>query len=220
VKDNGAGIAPSDEKRIFEPFVQIDRAGMQGTSGLGLGLTLARSIVEKMGGTVSARSAGLGHGTTFEMRLARLAPVEKPSAEVLPWPQQAHAKRRVLVADDNADAADSMVDILRLHGFDAHAVYDGTAALKAMREWQPHVAFVDLNMPDMSGLDVAARARREAWGRPIRLFALTGMGLKADLEASASKGFEAHLTKPASLDEVVRLAASETVPKSGRESTA
>jgi CheY-like chemotaxis protein len=82
------------------------------------------------------------------------------------------------------------------------------------------VAFVDLNMPDMSGLDVAARARREAWGRPIRLFALTGMGLKADLEASASKGFEAHLTKPASLDEVVRLATSETVPKSGRESTA
>jgi signal transduction histidine kinase/CheY-like chemotaxis protein len=214
VKDNGAGIAAADQDRIFGMFVQVEPAGAHSASGLGLGLTLVRSVVEKMGGTVTAHSAGPGHGATFEIRLPRLAAPGKPSADVLPWPQRVATKRRVLVVDDNADAADSMVDVLRLSGFDARAVYDGTAALGAMRDWAPHVAFVDLNMPGVSGLEVAARARREAWGRSIRLFALTGMGFKEDVAASAAHGFEAHLTKPAAPDDVVRLAGADTAPKS------
>jgi CheY-like chemotaxis protein len=119
----------------------------------------------------------------------------------------APARGRVLVVDDNVDAADSLAQILRLEGFEVRAAYDGENALHAAAELRPDVAFLDLNMPGMSGYHLASRMRSQQWGRALRLVALTGMGQKADLAATRGAGFDAHLTKPAAAEDVLRLAA-------------
>ena len=208
VKDTGIGLAPGDERRIFEMFVQVDASRTKAAGGLGLGLTLVRSLVEMHGGRIEAHSAGIGRGAEFVVRLP-LAAAPAASAAATPALPSPRAGRKVLVVDDNADAADSLVQILRLKGFDALACYDGEAALNAAQELKPEVAFLDLNMPGMNGTELAARLRAQAGHRAIKLIALTGMGQKSDLAATRAAGFDAHVTKPASLDEVVRLASAD-----------
>ena len=124
-------------------------------------------------------------------------------------PARSTRGRGVLIVDDNADAADSLAQILRLEGFEVRACYDGAEALRSAREFRPDVAFIDLNMPGMSGTELAARLRSESWAGAITLVALTGMGQKSDMEATRAAGFDAHLTKPADSDDVVRLASAE-----------
>ena len=208
VKDNGVGFEPADAERMFEMFVQLDPGRQQGAGGLGLGLTLVRSLVEMHGGAIEARSDGPGLGAEFAVRL----PLAAAAAEDDAAPQAAlrlpaPARRRVLVVDDNVDAADSLAQILRLEGFVVRAAYDGENALRTAAELRPDAAFLDLNMPGMSGYQLAARLRGQPWGRALRLVALTGMGQKADLAATRGAGFDAHLTKPAAAEDVLRLAA-------------
>ncbi|HET7546610.1 MAG TPA: ATP-binding protein [Usitatibacter sp.] len=210
VHDDGIGFAAGDEERIFEMFVQLDESRGNAGGGLGLGLTLVRSLVGMHGGEVRASSPGIGKGAVFSFRLplAQPAPAEVPPREA---PAHDPAGRRVLVVDDNRDAADTLAEILRLHGFDARAAYDGAGALRLARERAPQVAFLDLDMPGMKGIELAQRLRALV-GAELRLGALTGLGSKADIDATRAAGFHAHLTKPAAVDEVIAFASAAGHP--------
>ena len=150
VKDSGVGFDPESSSRIFELFVRLGEEGGQASGGLGIGLTIVKSLVEMHGGRVQAQSDGAGQGATFEVRLPlskepALPRAPETSTVAIPLP----SKRRVLVVDDNVDAAESMLLMLRLDGFDVRTSYDGQQALQVAREFKPAVAFLDLHMPGM-----------------------------------------------------------------------
>jgi PAS domain S-box-containing protein len=195
VRDNGMGFPPELARQLFEPFEQWAPAEHT-AAGLGIGLSLVRGIVELHGGTVSAASEGPGKGSCFEVRLP-LAAAEPSSAP------RAKAARpvappgvRVLVADDNRDAADTLCRILSIYGYEVRAAYDGSAALEVCETFRPHAAVLDIGMPVRTGYDVARelRARR---GAELRLIALTGWGSEDDVQRAREAGFDHHLTKPA-----------------------
>jgi CheY-like chemotaxis protein/two-component sensor histidine kinase len=220
IADDGIGFASGDRDRIFEMFVQLDESRSQSTGGLGIGLTLVRSIVGMHGGTIDAQSPGPGKGATFTLHLPK-ASTHETAPKTSSSPLIPTSRGRVLVVDDNADAAESLADMLRLHGFEVKASYGGMQALDAARSFRPQVAFIDLNMPGMSGIELAAALRADASMPSIRLVALTGMGQKSDFEATRRGGFDAHLTKPAQPEDIVRLAAGErdnVVPIRGERS--
>jgi signal transduction histidine kinase/ActR/RegA family two-component response regulator len=208
VADNGIGIAPENLGEVFDMFVQLDSSHVasSGGGGLGLGLTLARAIVERHGGTIEARSPGAGKGAQFVVRLpkapAPVQPLRKERAVTGSTP-----RRRVLVVDDNVDAAQTLAQYLRMDGHRVESALDGEAALRIAEVLHPDVAFIDLNMPRMDGVEVAKRLRVTSWGRTARLVALTGMGQQADLARTREAGFDEHITKPADLQRVSRLAA-------------
>ena len=206
VADNGIGIAPEHLKEVFDMFVQLDTANVTAAGGLGLGLTLARSIVERHGGTIEARSPGRGRGSQFVVRLPLAQP---PVAETKKAgePPAVSVRRRVLVVDDNVDAAQTLAQYLRLDGHRVESALDGEAALRIAEVLHPDVAFIDLNMPRMDGVEVAKRLRVTSWGRSARLVALTGMGQQADIARTREAGFDEHITKPADLKRLSRLAA-------------
>jgi signal transduction histidine kinase/ActR/RegA family two-component response regulator len=208
VRDNGVGFSSEEGERIFEPFVQLDESRGQAAGGLGLGLTLVRSLVRMHGGSVHAASDGIGKGAEFTVCLPLAA---APGAEAAAEPAAkvpTSSLRRVLVVDDNVDAADTLAQLLRIEGFNARKSHNGAEALAIAQDFQPQVAFVDVNMPGMSGFQVAAALRAQPWAAGLRLVALTGMGQKADLDATRAAGFDAHLTKPASEDEIRREASA------------
>ena len=208
VVDNGMGIAPERLPEIFDMFVQLAPGGTAG--GLGLGLTLARAIVRRHGGEIMARSPGPGKGTEFlvVLPLASAEPVEKPAAPLEAQAEGPTARRRVLVVDDNVDAAQTLAAYLRLDGHRVESALDGEAALRIAEVLHPDVAFIDLNMPRMDGTEVARRLRVTPWGRNARLIALTGMGQPADVARTHEAGFDEHITKPADLKRVSQIAAS------------
>ncbi|HEX4927713.1 MAG TPA: ATP-binding protein [Burkholderiales bacterium] len=206
VADNGVGIAPEDLKEVFDMFVQLENPNPASAGGLGLGLTLARSIVERHGGSIEARSAGRGQGAQFIVRLP-VAPPPPPRKANQETPRAQPARRRVLVVDDNVDAAQTLAQYLRLDGHRVESALDGEGALRIAEVLHPDIAFIDLNMPGMDGLEVAKRLRVTSWGRGARLVALTGMGQQADVARTREAGFDEHLTKPADLHRVSRIAA-------------
>jgi signal transduction histidine kinase/CheY-like chemotaxis protein len=206
VADNGIGIAAEHLKEVFDMFVQLDTANVTAAGGLGLGLTLARSIVERHRGTIEARSPGRGRGSQFVVRLP-LAPPPVPEAKNVDKPEPGSIRRRVLVVDDNVDAAQTLAQYLRMDGHRVESALDGEAALRIAEVLHPDVAFIDLNMPRMDGVEVAKRLRVTSWGRSARLVALTGMGQQADIARTREAGFDEHITKPADLKRVSRLAA-------------
>ena len=213
VADNGIGIAPERLNEVFEMFVQLDARHKGSGGGLGLGLTLARSIARRHGGELEARSAGHGKGAEFIMRLPRVDAPEveaKEKEKVVETVAPASERSRVLVVDDNVDAAQTLAAYLRLLGHRVESAVDGEAALRIAEVLRPDVAFIDLNMPRMDGVEVARRLRVTPWGRSARLIALTGMGQQSDIMRTRAAGFDAHLTKPADLDRVSRLAAGHT----------
>ena len=214
VADNGIGIAPERLSEVFDMFVQLEPGGAA-AGGLGLGLTLARAIVRRHGGEIEVRSAGRGKGSEFTVRLPLVpapTPVEMESSTPPPVQPPAPERRRVLVVDDNVDAAQTLAAYLRLEGHRVESAVDGEAALRIAAVLRPDVAFIDLNMPRMDGAEVARRLRVTPWGRNARLVALTGMGQPGDLARTREAGFDEHLTKPADLSHVSRLAAS-TAPQ-------
>jgi len=208
VRDNGAGIDPSQLESVFEMFVQLETSKSYAAGGLGLGLALVRSLVELHHGSVEARSDGPGKGCEFLVRLPRvesnedLTPARRASqrAEV--------ARNRILVVDDNEDAASSLGELLHAHGHEVQVFFDARAALVAAAVDPPQVAFIDLNMPEMDGFELARRIRGHEWGGRVKLVAVTGMGREADLAQSATAGFDSHLTKPADPEIVLALAAA------------
>jgi signal transduction histidine kinase/CheY-like chemotaxis protein len=205
VADNGIGIAPERLPEVFDAFVQLD-SSRPSAGGLGLGLTLARSIVRRHGGEIVAHSAGIGKGAEFIVRLPLAS--APPAEEEKSLPEEAAAeRRRVLVVDDNVDAAQTLAAYLRQLGHRVESAVDGEAALRIAEVLQPDIAFIDLNMPRMDGTEVARRLRITPWGRKARLVALTGMGQQADLQRTRDAGFDEHLTKPADPERISRLAA-------------
>jgi CheY-like chemotaxis protein len=204
VRDNGNGIDPELLPRIFELFVQGTRAADRGQGGLGIGLTLVRNLVAMHGGQVKAHSDGVGRGSEFVVRLPALpedAPVrEIPIAPVTTQVVRSPA-RRVLVVDDNADAAELLAEFLRDAGHQVALAHDGPQALRVVETFTPEVAILDIGLPVMDGYELAARLRERM---PVRLAALTGYGQEHDRARSRSAGFQAHFVKPISPEVLLR----------------
>jgi PAS domain S-box-containing protein len=195
VTDTGVGIPPDMLDRVFDMFTQVDRSLEKSAGGLGIGLALARGLAEMHGGTIAARSGGEGRGSEFVLRLPLAA--DAP-AEGTDRPGQARplARRRVLVVDDNTDAAQSLADLLGLLGHDARTAHDGEAGVAAAEAFRPHLVLMDLGMPRLNGYDAARRIRAEPWGGGMVLVALTGWGQEDDRRRTAEAGFDRHLVKP------------------------
>ena len=197
VRDNGTGIPKEMLGRIFEMFAQVGRALERSQGGLGIGLTLAKRLVEKHGGTIEARSDGLGAGSEFIVRLptAEANHVSKPATSG-EQPAEFVGSRRVLVADDNVDSANSLGMMLQATGHEVRTAHDGAEAVRFAEEFRPDVAILDIGMPKMNGYDAAQRIRAEDWGKAIVLIALSGWGQEDDKRRSREAGFDTHLTKP------------------------
>ncbi|HET9948028.1 MAG TPA: ATP-binding protein, partial [Longimicrobiales bacterium] len=195
VRDNGIGIPSDLLPRVFELFSHAAILRSQG--GLGIGLSLAKRLVELHGGTLEARSDGPGTGSEFVVRLP-LPDGDATAGPARPEPlgRRSVAPRRVLVVDDNQDTADSLRELLRALGHDVHAVYDGEQALEAACALRPEVLLLDIGMPRVSGLEVCRRVRNEPWGRDVLVVALTGWGQEEDRARSERAGFDRHLVKP------------------------
>ena len=203
VQDQGIGIQPAQLDEIFELFVQVDRS-FEKHGGLGIGLTLARQLVELHNGTIEARSEGIGHGSTFIVRLPVAAPSPVPAATCVE-PADTGGSLRILVADDNRDAAESLAMLLRSSGHVVREALDGETALREAAVFLPTVAFLDIGMPKVSGYDVARTLRAQPWGRTIHLIALTGWGQDEDRRRSAEAGFDTHVVKPVAHEELKKL---------------
>jgi CheY-like chemotaxis protein/two-component sensor histidine kinase len=202
VSDSGRGIAKEDLESIFELFRQA-HADAASESGLGIGLTLARSLAEMHGGTLEAQSPGLGLGSTFTVRLPQ---VETTSSAPAPMggALEAHS-RRVLIVDDNRDSADTATAILRLLGNEVESAYSGSAALDVAAHFRPSVVLLDLAMPDMDGFETLRRLRATPGLEKVFAIAMTGYGTQDDKKRTVESGFDAHLTKPVELDALVHL---------------
>jgi signal transduction histidine kinase/ActR/RegA family two-component response regulator len=208
VRDDGAGIPADLVDAIFEPFVQGERTLDRAEGGLGIGLPLARSMVKRHGGRVTASSGGDGQGSEFAVHLPALEESEVSGARQMPisWPPPALAGGlRVLVVDDNADVASTLSRLLRHHGYDVAVCHDGPSALTAALADPPHVALVDIGLPVMSGYELATRLRQQLGGRAPALVAVTGYGQDVDRSRSAAAGFAEHLVKPVDGATVLRV---------------
>ena len=207
VRDDGIGITEENLHKVFEPFFQGRRAYGREGGGLGIGLTLARRLVQMHGGAIEARSEGVDHGSEFIVRLplsetAESAPVGPAVVQV---PEAHH--RRVLIADDNEDAALSLAMLLQNLGHETRTAHNGADALEVAEQFLPEVMFLDLAMPTLHGYEAARRARNRPWGQKVLLVALTGWGQQADRDRTRAAGFDHHLVKPVNLETLRELLA-------------
>jgi PAS domain S-box-containing protein len=205
VADTGEGIDPAFLPHLFDLFAQDDRSLGRAEGGLGIGLTMVKQLVEMHGGTVSVRSGGRGKGSEFQVRLP-LAPVQLAAPpDTPPAVPPPAAGLRVLVVDDNRDAAETLGEILELWDHDVRIAYDGASAVRLAAECGPAVVLLDISMPGMDGYEVASALRRQAGlPRPF-LIALTGYGQEADRQRARAAGFDHHLTKPVDPERLFRL---------------
>jgi len=211
VRDAGVGIPAEMLPRVFDMFVQVDRTLERAQGGLGVGLSIARRLVEAHGGTVEARSPGYGHGSEFVIRLptVRSTVHEQPEGGG-PGPRLAGG-RRILVVDDNVDAAASLAMMLKIMGHEVRTAHDGLAGVEAAAASRPDVILLDIGMPKLNGYDACRRIRAEPWGRDVFIVAVTGWGQDEDKRRSLEAGFDHHLTKPAEPADLERvLSASRT----------
>jgi PAS domain S-box-containing protein len=201
IADNGAGIAPELLPRVFDLFVQGDRTLDRSQGGLGIGLSVVKRLVEMHDGEVIARSAGLGQGSAFEIRLPL---VDRPNDEAGEAGKLRLPPKRLLIVDDNRDAADSLAMLLELEGHEVSAVYSAQAALQQARSFKPSVVLLDIGLPEMDGYEVARRMRAMPELREVKLVAVTGYGQAEDRRRTQDAGFDDHLTKPVDLSNVER----------------
>jgi PAS domain S-box-containing protein len=218
VADNGIGIPHDMLDTVFGMFTQVDRTLEKATGGLGIGLSLAKRLVDMHGGTIEARSEGQGAGSEFVVQLplataAAVAPAGADAAQAravaaAPAAPAGPAGHRILVVDDNVDFALSLAQLLGMLGHEVRTAHDGEAGLEAARAFRPDVVLCDIGMPKLNGYDTARRIRAERWGtRPV-LVALTGWGQDGDLQSSEDAGFDHHLVKPVEADALMKLFAS------------
>lgn len=204
VRDNGMGIAPSALEQIFDMFSQVRSPAMPATEGLGIGLSLVRTLVQMHGGTVEAVSDGPGKGSAFTVRLPLVAAADSERRE----PDRAgspYRRQRILIADDNADAAATLATLLEMHGHTVRTAADGEEAFDQARTFEPDVIFMDLGMPRLDGIEAARRIRALPQCSHARIVALTGWGQDADRQRTHEAGMDHHLTKPVSLEALRRL---------------
>ena len=207
IRDNGAGIPPAMLSKVFDMFLQINRSVENAQGGLGIGLTLVKQVVEMHGGAVEAHSDGLGQGSEFVVRL----PVfehQQPAANSTARPAPLPSAHRVLIVDDNRDAADSLEMMLRIRGNHVRTAYDGVEAVRIADEFHPDVVLLDLGLPKMNGYDTARALRSTLGGDKVALIAVTGWGQEEDRRRSKDAGFDHHLVKPVGPEALLRLLAS------------
>nr|WP_282452768.1 response regulator [Lysobacter sp. CAU 1642] len=215
VRDEGIGIPAPQLEQIFDLFVQADTSLERARGGLGIGLTLVRQLVHMHGGSVAAESAGGGLGSTFTVQLPLSAarPIgDTRSGEAIPAAQSSampSARRRVMVIDDNRDAADSLSMALRLSSHEVRVVYDPLKAREACALFRPEIVFMDVGMPGMNGYDLVRLLRGEPWAERALIIALTGWGQETDRQRSREAGFDHHLVKPADFEEIEMLCNAE-----------
>jgi signal transduction histidine kinase/CheY-like chemotaxis protein len=210
VRDTGVGIAPEVLPRLFVPFAQADQSLDRSRGGLGLGLALVRSLVDLHGGAVRASSEGPGRGAEVEVRLPRSGPAParmRPEAAAPP-------RRTILVIEDNADAADSLGEMLRLMGHDAHVERSGAGGIEAAARLRPDLVLCDIGLPDVDGFEVARRLRAHEPTRGCTLIALTGYATAEDVIRTRDAGFDRHLAKPLALEELTSLLREPAAPRS------
>jgi signal transduction histidine kinase/ActR/RegA family two-component response regulator len=226
VRDTGVGFESAMAPVLFQMFSQAD-AGIDGAEdGLGIGLSLVKGLVQLHGGTIQAESPGKGRGSVFTIKLPRSVVVPSGmsthSSQVsapAPAPAEASSRARILIADDNRDAADSMGLLLELAGHDVAVAHSGNQALALGGQRHPDVVILDIGMPDLNGYEVARLIRQEKWGRDAFLLAVTGWGQAGDQEKARAAGFDRHLTKPVDPDVIEKLVnefiASTRTPAAG-----
>lgn len=212
VRDDGIGIAADELERIFELFTQVDASLERSQTGLGIGLTLVRKLVQMHGGTVLARSAGRGHGSEFVITLP--CGVEDDARPAVPLsPAQTVSRRCVLVVDDNRDSATTMAMLLKLAGHDVATAFGGIEAIEQVHKMRPQVVLLDIGLPDINGYEVARRLRQASNGDSLMLVALTGWGQDEDRRRALEAGFDHHLLKPVEYATLTQLLAQ--VPSAG-----
>ena len=205
IRDNGFGIPQVALPDVFQMFSHSNRAKDRSSAGLGVGLALVRRLVEMHSGQVTVHSEGVGRGTELSVRLplsqgARAETATRPAA---PAPPATTANRKILVVDDNADAAEALALMLRLSGHEVETAFDGLEALRVAEQFTPEIVLLDLGMPRLNGYDTAKTMRTKPWGRDIRLIALTGWGQQKDRDQTLQAGFNAHLVKPVGHEELL-----------------
>jgi signal transduction histidine kinase len=213
VRDTGLGIAAAMLPRVFDLFTQVPGQENRSEGGLGIGLSVVRSLVERHGGVVQAHSAGLGQGSEFVVLLPLFRRATPPAAATIPPKTTAGGPaRRILVIDDNRDSAETMGMLLRVLGHEVRTAHDGPTALALARSQPPEVVLCDISMPRMDGLEVARRLRHDIGLRDAMLVAVTGYDQEVDLRRSQESDFNAHLVKPVGLDILKKLLSRATPP--------
>jgi two-component system CheB/CheR fusion protein len=207
VRDNGIGLTAEMISKIFNMFTQIESDLGRAEGGLGIGLALAKGLAELHGGRIEGSSAGLGQGSEFAISLPRSLIVDQPGAPQAQANDGAKpaVSKRILVADDNRDGAETMSMILKLSGHEVYLAHSGSEALEVARRERPDIAVLDIGMPDFNGYEVAERIRHEAWGERMKLIAVTGWGQAEDKRRALVAGFNHHLTKPVDPSELEAL---------------
>jgi len=218
VADTGIGIAPNLIPTVFELFTQVHAKSERAQGGLGIGLALVRRLTEMHGGTVTARSDGPGSGTEFTVRIPtltaqRVVTTDDAGSDHRPVMQPC----RILVADDNHDAAESLTLQLQLAGHEVKMVHDGLEALDVAKAFEPHIVLLDLGMPRLDGYETARRMRLHSWGKRATLIAVTGWGQQQDRQRTSQAGFDVHLVKPVSEAQLFRALASADQRKQGTD---
>ena len=209
VRDNGIGIAPDMLPQVFDMFAQADHSIERTRGGLGIGLTLVRRLVELHGGQIEASSAGPGRGSEFIVRLPCLPASDVPEPDITPAATEPTLQRsRILIVDDNRDAAQSLAALIRLQGADVRTAHDGLAALDVAAEFRPEVIFLDIGLPQLNGYDVCRRMREHPWGKEATIVAITGWGQEEDRAKSKAAGFDHHAVKPVEYATLLKLLAS------------
>jgi CheY-like chemotaxis protein len=209
VRDTGIGIAAEHLPNLFVMFSQIAPALERSRGGLGIGLSLVKGLVELHGGTVEARSAGIGRGSEFVVCLpvSDGAETQKPREQAVDATARMDGKRRILIVDDNRDAAQSLAMMMKMMGHELQTADDGLEAVQAAAAFRPEVVLLDIGLPKLNGYEVAREIRHQSWGQRMVLIALTGWGQEEDKRRALDAGFDYHLTKPVEAESIEKLLA-------------
>jgi PAS domain S-box-containing protein len=205
VRDTGIGIAGEQLPRLFDMFMQGDTSLERSRDGLGIGLTLVKTLVEMHGGTVEVHSDGLGHGSEFVVRLPALEEASPPRPRPAAGKAAPAPGHRILIVDDNEDGAESLAMMLQLGGHETHTAHDGLDAVAAAERLRPHAVLLDIGLPGLNGYEVCRRIRENPWGKDLVLVAVTGWGQEADRARSRDAGFDAHIVKPVDPEALMKL---------------
>jgi two-component system CheB/CheR fusion protein len=224
IRDNGLGIAKSNRVKIFEPFFQANLKQTRFASGLGLGLTIVQKLVDLHGGKIEVSSRGVNAGSRFSVRfpwsmlrddgcISQILPADaeehRDRSSAPSAPSSPQKKVRVMIVDDNVDTAKTLSLLLELEGFETRVAHDGLTVVKSCQAFLPHVLLLDIGLPEIDGFQVAKLVRAEKFGRQIKIVAISGWGAEADKRASREAGMDAHLVKPATLDQLLPLLVSQ-----------